>query len=45
MAAREESGQHERPIVTAIEPAARFWRAEEYHQRYLEKATGGSYQS
>jgi peptide-methionine (S)-S-oxide reductase len=26
-----------RPIVTQIEPAPAFWRAEEYHQRYLEK--------
>lgn len=26
-----------RPIVTRVEPALRFWRAEEYHQRYLEK--------
>ena len=26
-----------RPIVTEIEPAATFWRAEEYHQCYLEK--------
>jgi peptide-methionine (S)-S-oxide reductase len=26
-----------RPIVTLIEPAPTFWRAEEYHQRYLEK--------
>jgi peptide-methionine (S)-S-oxide reductase len=24
-------------IVTAVEPAQTFWRAEEYHQRYLEK--------
>ena len=33
----EKSGVHRRPIVTAIEPAAEFWRAEEYHQQYLEK--------
>lgn len=26
-----------RRIVTKVEPALTFWRAEEYHQRYLEK--------
>ena len=31
------AGRFRRPIVTAIEPATTFWRAEEYHQRYLEK--------
>lgn len=33
----EKSGKFNRPIVTQIEPAPKFWRAEEYHQRYLEK--------
>jgi peptide-methionine (S)-S-oxide reductase len=26
-----------RRIVTKVEPAQTFWRAEEYHQKYLEK--------
>lgn len=30
-------GKFKRPIVTSIEPAQTFWRAEEYHQRYFEK--------
>ncbi|MGE5277283.1 MAG: peptide-methionine (S)-S-oxide reductase MsrA [Acidobacteriota bacterium] len=33
----EKSGRYRRPIVTEITPAPTFWRAEEYHQRYLEK--------
>ncbi|MDX9973839.1 MAG: peptide-methionine (S)-S-oxide reductase MsrA [FCB group bacterium] len=33
----EKSGKFKRPIVTRIEPAATFWRAEDYHQQYLEK--------
>ena len=31
------SGKFSRPIVTEITPASTFYRAEEYHQRYLEK--------
>ncbi len=33
----EKSGRYNRPIVTQIVPASVFYRAEEYHQRYLEK--------
>jgi peptide-methionine (S)-S-oxide reductase len=36
-ARQEASGRHARPIVTRIEPAATFWRAEDYHQQYIEK--------
>jgi peptide-methionine (S)-S-oxide reductase len=38
---RQASGRYPRPIVTEITPADTFWRAEEYHQRYLEKRGGG----
>jgi len=31
------SGRFRQPVVTQIEPAPKLWRAEEYHQRYLQK--------
>jgi peptide-methionine (S)-S-oxide reductase len=34
----EASGRFDAPIATEIRPAGPFWRAEEYHQRYLEKS-------
>ncbi len=35
------SGRYARPIATAIDPAPVFWRAEDYHQRYIENRGGG----
>jgi len=32
-----QSGRFSRPVATGIVPAAAFFDAEEYHQRYLEK--------
>jgi len=35
--ALEKSGKLRRPVATEITAAGPFWRAEEYHQKYLEK--------
>ena len=37
MAALDASGRFKRPIATEISPAGTFYRAEEYHQKYLQK--------
>ena len=37
IAAIDASGRLKRKIVTEVTPAATFWRAEEYHQRYAER--------
>ena len=36
-----ESDVWPNPVVTEVSQADTFWRAEEYHQRYLEKNGGG----
>ena len=33
----DASGSYKRPVVTQVEPAQTFYRAEDYHQQYLEK--------
>ena len=38
--ALKASGRYKGPVVTQIEPAPAFWRAEDYHQRYFQKHGG-----
>lgn len=38
----QKSGRFKKPIMTEIVPAATFYRAEEYHQRYAEKHGGAA---
>jgi methionine-S-sulfoxide reductase len=37
-----KSGKYKNPIVTTIEPADKFWPAEDYHQKYTEKTGIGA---
>ncbi len=36
-----KSGRWKDPVVTTLEPLTKFYKAEEYHQDYLEKNPGG----
>jgi peptide-methionine (S)-S-oxide reductase len=42
VAALNASGKFKRPIATEIAAAGKFYRAEEYHQKYLEKRGASS---
>lgn len=37
----DKSGKWGKPVVTKIEPLTEFWRAEDYHQDYLQKHPDG----
>jgi peptide-methionine (S)-S-oxide reductase len=39
----EESHAYDAPIVTAIEPATTFWKAEDYHQQYFDNNSNQPY--
>ncbi len=36
----EQSGKYKQPVATEITKASKFWRAEKYHQRYIENHPG-----
>lgn len=36
-----KSGRWKDPVVTTLEPFTKFWKAEEYHQDYLQNNPGG----
>lgn len=38
----DKSGKFKNPVVTEIVPAGKFWRAEEYHQKYYLKGGKGN---
>jgi len=42
IAALNASGKFKKPIATEVSPAGKFYRAEEYHQKYLAKRGASS---
>lgn len=44
-AAVDASGKWKSPVITQIEPAPAFWKAEDHHQRYFEKHGGSCHVS
>ena len=43
--AAKTSGRWKQSVVTQVEPAPTFWKAENYHQRYFEKHGGSCHVS
>ncbi len=37
----DDSKRWQKPVVTTLEPLTKFYKAEEYHQDYLQKNVGG----
>ena len=37
----DDSKRWQKPVVTSLEPLTKFYKAEEYHQDYLQKNVGG----
>jgi methionine-S-sulfoxide reductase len=38
----DESGDYKKPIATTLEPAAQWWPAEQYHQKFTQKTGVGA---
>jgi methionine-S-sulfoxide reductase len=38
----DKSGQYKKPIVTSLEPAGKWWPAEDYHQKFTKKTGRGA---
>jgi len=43
IAAQQQSGKYDRPIVTEITAASEFYEAEDYHQEYFDNNSGAPY--